>query len=75
MTQPEFDFERALRILADGGVKFIIVGGVASAMNGAVLATLDLDIVPSRDPENLEKLAPSSRVNRRDLPNPTGPAI
>jgi predicted nucleotidyltransferase len=56
MVQPQFDYERALRTLAGAGVEFIIVGGVASALNGAIHATLDLDIVPSHEPANLEKL-------------------
>ena len=56
MAQPEFDFETAIRTLTEGGVRFIVVGGVACAMNGAILATFDLDIVPARDPKNVKAL-------------------
>jgi hypothetical protein len=32
---PEDDFPKALQALYDGGVKFIVVGGMAAALNGA----------------------------------------
>lgn len=50
-------FERPLRALADGGVRFIIVGGIAAAAHGAARATYDLDVVYARDRENLDRLA------------------
>lgn len=51
------DFGRLLQILTEGGVRFILVGGVAATVHGATRLTLDLDVVYSRDPENLGKLA------------------
>ena len=53
---PESDFQRALRALHEGGVEFVIVGGMAAALNGAPVDTLDLDIIPARDEENLARL-------------------
>lgn len=50
------DFEQLLRRLADAGVQFIIVGGVAGGLHGAARATYDLDIVYARDRPNLERL-------------------
>ena len=50
------DFRTSLRILSEGGVRFIVVGGVASVLNGASVNTFDLDIVPSRDEENVARL-------------------
>ncbi|MFN3650223.1 MAG: hypothetical protein ACK47B_11645 [Armatimonadota bacterium] len=50
-------FESLLRVLVDGGVEFILVGGVAATVHGAVRLTEDLDIVYRRTPENLERLA------------------
>jgi predicted nucleotidyltransferase len=50
------DFERLLRTLADAEVDFILVGGVAAAAHGAARLTLDVDIVYSRSPANLERL-------------------
>jgi predicted nucleotidyltransferase len=46
----------ALRALSEGGVKFIVVGGTASVLNGASVNTFDLDIVPARDEENVARL-------------------
>jgi predicted nucleotidyltransferase len=45
-----------LRILTERAVKFIVVGGVASVLNGADVNTFDLDIVPARDEENVARL-------------------
>ena len=50
-------FERPLRALADGGVRFIVVGGLAGAAHGAARATYDVDLVYDRSPENLSRLA------------------
>ncbi|MBM3777309.1 MAG: hypothetical protein FJW23_03585 [Acidimicrobiia bacterium] len=51
------DFEGLLRTLNDGGVEFILIGGVAAAAHGAARATYDLDILYSRSPANLDRLA------------------
>jgi len=40
-------------------VDFIIVGGVAAVLQGAPLDTLDLDIVHSREPANIQRLLAS----------------
>jgi hypothetical protein len=48
--------ERQLRLLAQGGVDFIVIGGMAAAAHGSVRATLDLDVVYSRDLENVRRL-------------------
>ncbi len=50
-------FERPLRALAEGGVRFIVVGGLAGAAHGAARATYDVDVVYDRSPENLSRLA------------------
>jgi hypothetical protein len=51
------DFERLLRALTDGRVDFIIVGGVAGVAHGSARLTQDLDVVYSRLPENIRRLA------------------
>lgn len=56
MPPDEFDFEKILRVLALHETAFIIVGGLCAVLHGAPVQTYDLDIVPSRDPANLEKL-------------------
>lgn len=53
---PGSDFLAALRALAEGGVKFAVVGGLAAVLNGAPVNTFDLDIVPARDEENVARL-------------------
>lgn len=50
-------FGQLLRRLAEFDVDFILVGGIAAIAHGAARATYDLDVVYSRDPENLQRLA------------------
>lgn len=52
MTQ----LERLLTALADGGVDFIIVGGVAARAHGSSRVTDDLDISYDRSPANIARL-------------------
>jgi hypothetical protein len=39
------------------GVRYVLIGGLATVLHGSPLPTLDVDICPSRDPDNLEHLA------------------
>jgi hypothetical protein len=50
------DFLGLLRTLAAHRVDFIIVGGVCAVLHGAPVTTFDLDLVHSRDPENIARL-------------------
>lgn len=52
----EPDLRALLLELADCGVDFVVVGGVAAVLQGVPLATFDLDVVHSRTPENVTKL-------------------
>jgi predicted nucleotidyltransferase len=45
-----------LHALVAGRVEFILVGGVAAALNGAPVDTLDVDVVHSRNAVNVDKL-------------------
>ena len=45
-----------IRALSGAGVEYIIVGGVAANLQGALRTTLDLDVVYRRTPENLTRL-------------------
>jgi hypothetical protein len=56
--------ERQLRLLAQAGVDFIVIGGMAAAAHGSVRATLDLDVVYSRDPENVRRLVAALAPHR-----------
>src|ERR1700691_4997163 len=55
---PELKFAATLRALRDGGVEFILVGGLAAAANGAPVNTLDIDVVHARDASNIARLLP-----------------
>ena len=50
------DLVRLIRALSTAGVDYIIVGGVAANLHGALRTTLDLDIVYSREPANTARL-------------------
>ena len=53
---PATDIVSVLRALHDGGVEFAVVGGVAAVLNGAPVSTFDVDIVPARNEQNIERL-------------------
>ncbi len=50
------DFAGLLRVLSRAKVDFIIVGGFAGTLHGSAVPTRDLDIVYSRNPENIGRL-------------------
>jgi len=52
----EFDLRALLAVLDEGGIHFIVIGGVAVGAHGYVRGTADLDLVPDPDPENLRRL-------------------
>jgi hypothetical protein len=56
MAIPQPDFLAILKVLVEHQVDFIVVGGVGAALHGAMVSTLDLDIVHSRTPENVDQL-------------------
>jgi predicted nucleotidyltransferase len=49
-------YEKLLENLARAEVSFILVGGVAVALNGFVRTTEDVDILIERSPENVARL-------------------
>lgn len=51
-----FDPVRICAILNEEGVDYVIVGGFAAVVRGSTLPTRDIDIVPSRSPDNLDRL-------------------
>jgi hypothetical protein len=50
------DFRALIERLADGGIEFIIVGGVAGTVHGSGRSTSDLDVVYRRSPENMARV-------------------
>ena len=49
-------FEHLLRVLVDGDVEFVIIGGVAANHHGSARATFDLDILYGRSRDNIQRL-------------------
>lgn len=54
---PTTDLLATLRALVDAEVRFVVVGGVAAILAGAILNTRDVDVVYDLDEGNLTKLA------------------
>lgn len=52
-----FDPVGICRNLNDEGVKYVVLGGFAAIVHGSPLPTEDIDLVPSLDDDNLERLA------------------
>ena len=50
------DFLEILRVLTKHQVNFIVVGGVSAVLQGAPFMTFDLDVVHSREPQNIDRL-------------------
>ncbi len=50
------EFERLARVLTDGHIDFIVIGGWAGILQGLAHTTYDVDVVYSRAPENLRCL-------------------
>jgi hypothetical protein len=55
--EPEFQPERILKTLQDHGVRFVVIGGFAAVIHGSPYVTFDIDVVPSRDRANLDRLS------------------
>jgi len=63
VVEPEapLDAERILRALAEHGVDYVLIGGLAVQTHGHVRTTNDADLIPAPDPANLERLAATLR--------------
>lgn len=49
-------FAAAVQTLCDGGVDFVVIGGVAANVHGSAVVTFDLDVCYSRTARNLSRL-------------------
>ncbi len=66
------DFSEAMRILAsleNEGVRYVLVGSMAMAVQGLVRATRDVDLFVSPDPENVARLRKALKGLYDDDPN------
>lgn len=55
--EPALDAEALLRTLHDYGVRYVVIGGVATLLHGDTAFTRDLDITPATSRVNLGRLA------------------
>ncbi|HET6547094.1 MAG TPA: hypothetical protein VFG79_01470 [Solirubrobacter sp.] len=49
--------DELIAALADAGVEYVLIGGLAVGAHGFPRATKDVDIVPAPEPSNLQRLA------------------
>jgi len=57
MPEPELAPDKLLGVLREHGVHFVLVGGYAAVIHGSPYVTTDVDVVPERTEENLERLS------------------
>ena len=50
------DLGELIAVLARHGVEYVVIGGVATQVYGHRRTTMDLDLTPDPDPENLRRL-------------------
>ena len=48
-------------VLLDHGVRFVVIGGVAGRLHDTGHATIDIDVCPATDEENLDRLGKALR--------------
>ena len=56
VTVKPTDFRGLIDTLARSRVEFILIGGIAATLHGSARATLDLDVVYRRSPDNVDRL-------------------
>lgn len=70
---PDSPTAALLRVLEAHRVQYVVIGAQAAIVHGAPLATLDVDITPSRDEANLDRLAAALRELDARLRSPADP--
>jgi hypothetical protein len=70
---PEFRPEEMLRVLADHGVRSVLIGGFAAVIHGSPYVTTDIDVVPEATEENLELLSSALRELHAKVWTPNDP--
>lgn len=73
MAEEPFDPVVMLAALHDANVRFVLIGGMAAILHGDVGVTVDIDIAPANDPDNLQCLATAlntlaARIRTDDVP-------
>ena len=57
-------FDKLLPLLVEGGIEFILIGGVAGNMHGTARLTYDIDVVYNRSKKNMEALVECLRPHK-----------
>lgn len=69
----KFDPVSICRVLSERGVKFVVLGGFATVIHGSPVPTEDIDVIPSRDMDNLERLASALQEMNAAIRTSDGP--
>lgn len=69
----KFDPVAICRVLSEHGVKYVVLGGFAAVIHGSSLPTEDIDVIPSRDMENLGRLADALKTMNAAIRTSDGP--
>lgn len=74
MADVHFDPERIFEALTNSNVRFVLIGGMAAILHGDAGVTMDIDIAPAYDTENLDRLAKvlrglHARIRAEGAPN------
>ena len=69
----KFDPVSICRVLSERGVKFVVLGGFATVIHGSPVPTEDIDVIPSRDMDNLERLASALQQMNAAIRTSDGP--
>ena len=70
MTDVPLEAERIFEVLAEHGVEFVVVGGVAVQVHGHVRMTNDVDLIPAPERANLDRLAKALHELKARVLNP-----
>ena len=71
----ELDSRALLETLVRNDVEFVVIGAIAAIAQGYPLTTLDLDVTPSRNKGNLERIAAALRELDAKLRLSTGEPV
>jgi hypothetical protein len=65
--------EELFAVLDRHQVEYVLIGGLAAVLHGSPLPTVDADICPARDPNNVERLAAALQELEARLRTPDAP--
>ena len=69
----ELGLRQPLEVLDRHDMRYVVIGGIAAIAQGYPLTTLDLDVTPARDAENLDRIVTSLRELEARLRTPDDP--